>query len=56
MRQISSAELAAMADSVATKITEDWGGGCSTHKEFVQLAADVSARVFTELYLQLQDE
>ncbi|MCL2883037.1 MAG: hypothetical protein FWF30_01025 [Coriobacteriia bacterium] len=56
MRKISSEELAAMADEVAEEIAEDWGGGCSTHKDYVRLTADVAARVFSELYIKLQDD
>jgi len=56
MKKIESEELATMIDSVAEEIAEDWGGGCSTHKDYVKLTADVAGRVFYEMYLKLQED
>jgi len=56
MKKVDNQELAKMIESVAEEVAEDWGGGCSTHKDYVRLTADVAGRVFYEMYLKLQDD
>jgi hypothetical protein len=55
MKILTDDQMKEMLQNISEEVVRDWGGGCSTHQDFVALAADAAAKVFLEAYKQLRD-
>ena len=56
MKKLTDEQMQEMLENIQEEIVADWGGGCSTHRDFVALAADVSSRIFCEAFKRLQED